>query len=239
MRSVRPLLNHESPGSAGGCGHRRRLCASDCHRPYGLRHISFTPVFYYHYYNNGRLRCLGLRCRHISSYLQCASSEAGRNPLTSPTVAVLSEIGLPAPVREFASRSRDVIVAGAGHNGLARAAYLARTGKRVLVLESRTGVGVACTIEELFPGVHMSPCAYLAGLLLPLIVSELLVPFLDGSSVQLWDDDEACAAEVRRFAPGDVDGWRAMNDVIRRLRDGLRPAGDSDLWIGSSYAGAD
>ena len=42
------------------------------------------------------------------------------------------------------------------------------------------------------------------------------------------------AVEVRRFAPGDVDGWRAMNDVIRRLRDTLRPAGDDDLWIGAS-----
>jgi phytoene dehydrogenase-like protein len=63
-------------------------------------------------------------------------------------------------------------------------------------------------------------------------VNGLFVPFLDGSSIQLWDDDEACAAEVRRFAPGDVDGWRAMNDIIRRLRDRLRPEGDDDLWIG-------
>jgi phytoene dehydrogenase-like protein len=170
--------------------------------------------------------------------------------LTSPTAAVLGEIGLPAPVRELASRSWDVIVAGAGHNGLACAAYLARAGRRVLVLESRTRVGGACTVEEPFPGVYMSPCAYLAGLLHPLVIAELklaerglqwtpavnglFVPFLDGSSIQLWDDDEACAAEVRRFAPRDVDGWRAMNEVIRRLRDGLRPAGDGDLWVGEA-----
>ena len=111
-------------------------------------------------------------------------------------------------------------------------------------------VGGACTIEEPFPGVLMSPCAYLAGLLHPLVVEELglvqrgfhwtpaanglFVPFLDGDSVQLWDDDDACEAEIRRFAPGDVNGWKAMTAVIRRLRDALRPAGDRDLWIGDA-----
>src|SRR3981189_1292706 len=165
----------------------------------------------------------------------------------SPTAAVLGEIGLPAPVRELASRRWDVVQCGPGPTGLACAAYLARANKRVLVLESRTRVGGACTIEEPFPGVRMSPCAYLAGLLHPLVVSELnlpargfhwspavnglFVPFPDDSSIQLWDDDQRCEEEIRGFAPGDVEGWGAMSDVLRRLRDALRPAGEGDLWI--------
>jgi len=167
--------------------------------------------------------------------------------MSSPAAAVLGEIGLCVPVRELAAREWDAIVVGAGHNGLACAAYLAKAGKRVLVIESRKRVGGACTIEEPFPGVKMSPCAYLAGLLHPRVVEELelprrgfdwtpavnglFVPFLDGSSIQLWDDDERCEAEVRALAPGDVAGWKAMNEVIRRTRDALRPAGDGDLWL--------
>jgi phytoene dehydrogenase-like protein len=172
--------------------------------------------------------------------------------MDSPTASVLGEVGLPAPIRELAAKTWDVIVVGAGHNGLACAAYLARAGQRVLVLESRTRVGGACTIEEPFPGVRMSPCAYLAGLLHPLVVDELdlprrgfdwtpavngmFVPFLDGSSIQLWDHDTLCEAEVHRLAPQDVQGWRAMNDVLRRLRDALRPNSEADtradIWIG-------
>ena len=170
----------------------------------------------------------------------------------------MGEIGLPLPIRELATKTWDAIVVGAGHNGLACAAYLAKAGKRVLVIESRQRVGGACTIEEPFPGVRMSPCAYLAGLLHPLVVEELelprrgfewtpavnglFVPFLDGSSIQLWDDDERCEEEVRKLAPGDVKGWNGMCAVVRRLRDALRPgpqAGETwsnsrDLWIGDA-----
>lgn len=163
-------------------------------------------------------------------------------------VDCLGLLGLPKPIRELATEPWDAIIVGAGHNGLTCAAYLARAGNRVLVLEARDRIGGACTIEEPWPGVRLSPCAYLAGLLHPLVVEELnlrergfhwtpasnglFVPFEDESSVQLYEDDEQCEAELRRFSPRDLAGWRAMSDVIRRTRDAIRPPTDRDAWIG-------
>lgn len=167
---------------------------------------------------------------------------------TRSAVESLGVLGLPAPLRKLASQRWDAIIVGGGHNGLTCAAYLTRAGKRVLVLEARERIGGACTIEEPWPGVRLSPCAYLAGLLHPLIIEELdlpargfhwtpainglFVPFEDGDSVQLYDDDEQCEAEVRRLSPRDVEGWRAMSDVIRRTRDAVRPPNENDFWIG-------
>lgn len=163
-------------------------------------------------------------------------------------LASSGRVGLPAPIKELSARTWDAIVVGAGHNGLTCAAYLARAGKRVLVLEARERVGGACTMDEPWPGVRMSPCAYLAGLLHPLVIEELdfkkygyewtpainglFVPFEDGSSVQLYDDDDRCEEEIRRFSPGDAEGWRAMHDVMIRARDLIRPDDERDLWIG-------
>ena len=168
-----------------------------------------------------------------------------------PADAVLGRIGLPAPIHDLAAQRWDAIIVGAGHNGLTCAAYLARAGKRVLVLEARERVGGACTLEEIWDrwgGARMSPCAYLVGLLHPLVVDELkmhehgfswtpatnglFVPFDDGSCIQIWEDETAAEAEIRRFSPRDAAGWRAMQSVIARLREAVRPAGERDAWLG-------
>jgi phytoene dehydrogenase-like protein len=171
----------------------------------------------------------------------------GGNRCAADTLGILDTR---MPLHELATRRWDAVVVGAGHNGLACAAYLARSGQDILVLESRRRVGGACTIDETWPGCRISPCAYLVGLLHPLVIEELdmpgygfawypasaglFVPFEDGSSVQLWDDDERCEDEIRRLSAVDVEGWRDFSAVKARLRDALRPVGGGDFWVGKA-----
>ena len=74
------------------------------------------------------------------------------------------------------NRKYDAIVIGGGHNGLTAAAYLARGGKKVLVLERRHVLGGATVTEEIFPGFKFTVCSYVVSLLKPNVIRELQLP---------------------------------------------------------------
>src|SRR3954447_20153008 len=115
----------------------------------------------------------------------------------------------------------DAIIIGGGHNGLTAAAYLARAGRRVLVLERRPVLGGACVTEEVFPGCKVSTAAYVNSLLRPHVIRELdlkrygfeilagrpssVPPFPDGRSLLMGPDAALTHAEVSKFSPRDAD----------------------------------
>jgi phytoene dehydrogenase-like protein len=134
---------------------------------------------------------------------------------------------------------RDVIVVGGGHNGLACAAYLARAGLDVLVLERRGIVGGAAATEEPWPGYRVSSASYVVSLMPPRIERELelrrhgyrvslidpdyWLPYPDGSSLTLWGDVGRTAEEIARFSKKDADAYvdfdRYFDRLGRLLRD--------------------
>lgn len=163
----------------------------------------------------------------------------------------LGKIGMPAPASELARKDWDVVVVGGGHNGLTAAAYMARSGLKVLVLERNERLGGACTLEQPFmePEYLVSPCAYLVGLLHPLVVQELELhkrgysvkivdphlwcPFEDGSSLALWNDSDKSAKAVASLSPKDVEGFVAYENLFARIRKAVR-GGERDYWVGDA-----
>jgi phytoene dehydrogenase-like protein len=132
----------------------------------------------------------------------------------------------------------DAVVAGAGHNGLTTAAYLARAGLRTLVVEKNDWVGGAAVSRSLVEGWTYSNCAYVCSLLRPEIVRELdlprfglqVIPYEGGATLTpegerfaYWSDPEALRREIARRAPRDVDGYERFSRAVTRQCRFIRP----------------
>src|SRR5712664_2197015 len=131
----------------------------------------------------------------------------------------------------------DVIVIGGGHNGLTNAAYLAKAGKKVLVLERRHILGGAAVTEEVFPGFRFSVCSYVVSLLRPEIIRDLDLPRhgleilpLDGTFTPmpngdyLWrvNDHAKTRREIARHSRLDAEAYdeygKAMVEMARFVK---------------------
>jgi phytoene dehydrogenase-like protein len=127
----------------------------------------------------------------------------------------------------------DSIIVGGGHNGLVAAAYLARGGRKVLVIERRELLGGCAVTEELWPGYRVSTAAYLTSLLQERIVRELELArfgyqvdakdpaffsaFPDGRHFFMWQDRAKTLAEIAKFSPHDAEVYPAYEDQLERL----------------------
>ena len=128
----------------------------------------------------------------------------------------------------------DVVVVGAGHNGLTTAAYLARAGLRVLVLENRPVVGGACVTEEVFPGYKVSTTSYLCSLFQEKVIHDLELskfgyqvfpkdpaffsPFPDDRYLILWSDTRRTCEEIAKFSRRDADAYVRMMEDYHEVR---------------------
>ncbi len=129
--------------------------------------------------------------------------------------------------------SFDVIIIGAGHNGLVTAAYLARAGRRVLVLESRELVGGCAVTEEIWPGYKVSTASYLSSLMQEKVVRELELekfgyrvdakdpaffsPFPDGRHLFMWQDRAKTLTEIAKFSKRDAEAYPKYEAHLERL----------------------
>jgi phytoene dehydrogenase-like protein len=135
-------------------------------------------------------------------------------------------------------KSYDAIVIGGGHNGLVTAAYLARAGKKVLVLEQRHCVGGAAVTEEVFPGFKFSVFSYVVSLLRPEIIRDLdlprhglhilplestLTPLPDGDYLAAWGDPDRTRGEIYRHSPKDAEAIEEFGRLMHHMAMAVKP----------------
>jgi phytoene dehydrogenase-like protein len=133
----------------------------------------------------------------------------------------------------------DAIIIGAGHNGLVTAAYLARAGRKVLVLEKRALVGGCVVTEELWPGFKVSTASYVNSLFRPEIIRDLelkrhgfqmlprspssFTPLPDGRYLLMGPDKEMTHREVSKFSSNDAKNLPRFEAMLERVAAFLEP----------------
>ncbi len=135
----------------------------------------------------------------------------------------------------------DAIIVGGGHNGLACAAYLARAGRSVLVLERRHVLGGAAVTEEIFPGFKFSVCSYVVSLLRPQIIRDLelprhgleilplecsFAPAVDGPGLVRWPDARRTREEIARYSAKDASLYPEFGREMAQLARLVKPVID-------------
>ena len=127
----------------------------------------------------------------------------------------------------------DAVIVGGGHNGLVTAAYLAKAGCSVCVLERREIVGGCAVTEEIWPGFRVSTASYLTSLLQERIIHDLDLPrfgyqvdpkdpsffsaFPDGRYLFMWQDEQKTLAEIAKFSARDAENFPRFEANLEKL----------------------